>query len=246
MAQCSDAAMVLFYDIDGETSDHDYWHSYEHFHERLSVPGFLRATRWIATKGAPRYLVTYEVTDVDVARSQPYLDRLNAPSDWTSEMMPRFRGMVRGFCRVAASAGFGLGRSVAALRFTPEDGREQAVIDWLGGQMAPFLASQRGAVSAQLLRPEPPPPMTREQALRGADQAMPWVFLLHGYDPDTLDLLRKTYLGAQHLKEHGIKDVTVGRYTFHSTASAQEVRRTEKPRALSQAERNSGGPDLDQ
>src|SRR3546814_5593036 len=46
MALCSDAAMVLNYDIAGDTADHDDWHSYEHMHERLSVPGFVRATRW--------------------------------------------------------------------------------------------------------------------------------------------------------------------------------------------------------
>ena len=83
MALCSDAAMVLFYDIEGDTADHDHWHSHEHLHERLSVPGFLRATRWIATGPGPRYLVTYEVSGTDVATSQGYLDRLNDPTPWT-------------------------------------------------------------------------------------------------------------------------------------------------------------------
>ena len=66
MALCSDAAMVLMYDIAGDPADHDDWHSREHFHERLSVPGFLRATRWVATEGGPRFLVTYEVESVEV------------------------------------------------------------------------------------------------------------------------------------------------------------------------------------
>ncbi|MGF1623222.1 MAG: hypothetical protein ACFCUR_21780 [Rhodomicrobiaceae bacterium] len=92
--------MVLFYDIDGDdnaddNADHYDWHSYEHLHERLSVPGFLRATRWVATEGTPRYMVTYEVSGVDVATSPGYLDRLNDPTPWTSDMMPRFRGMTR-------------------------------------------------------------------------------------------------------------------------------------------------------
>src|SRR3546814_15058199 len=91
MALCSDAAMVLNYDIAGDTADHDDWHSYEHMHERLSVPGFVRATRWVATAGAPRYMVIYEVTGTDMAIAPAYLARPNNPTPWTSAMMPRFR-----------------------------------------------------------------------------------------------------------------------------------------------------------
>src|SRR3546814_90344 len=79
MALCSDAAMVLYYDIAGDTADHDDWHSYEHMHERLSVPGFVRATRWVATAGAPRYMVIYEVTGTDMATAPDYLARLKNP-----------------------------------------------------------------------------------------------------------------------------------------------------------------------
>jgi hypothetical protein len=42
MALVSDSAMVLYYDITGDNADHDDWHTYEHMHERLSIPGFLR------------------------------------------------------------------------------------------------------------------------------------------------------------------------------------------------------------
>ena len=133
MALYSDAAMVLFYDIDGDPADHDDWHSHEHFHERLSVPGFLRATRWIASRGAPRCMVIYEVSGTDVATSKGYLDRLNDPTEWTNAIMPRFRGMTRGFCTMVASAGFGFGAAAAALRFTPEEGQEAGLSEWLAG-----------------------------------------------------------------------------------------------------------------
>lgn len=94
MALCSDAAMVLFYDIDGNLTDHDVWHSREHFGERLGVPGSLRASRWVSA-GAR----CYEVSDVGVASSEAYVERLNDPMPWTAAMMPCFRGMIRGFDR---------------------------------------------------------------------------------------------------------------------------------------------------
>lgn len=226
MALVGGAAMVLLYDIEGDSADHDDWHSAEHFHERLSVPGFLRATRWVATDAAPRYLVTYEVSGTDIATSPAYLARLNAPSAWTSSMMPRFRGMVRGFAHVVASAGFGMGAHALAIRFTPDRDASERI-----GGMLPKLVASRGMAGAHLLVPEPPPPMTREQALRGRDTPLPWLVLATAYDAAALDsvaaLLTPGALGAE--------DVTQGRYALHHTASAEEVARN--PQAPAHAPR---------
>lgn len=243
MALISDAAMVLFYDIAGDTCDHDDWHSYEHFHERLSVPGFLRATRWVAEEGAPRYMVTYEVSDLEVATSQGYLDRLNDPTPWTSEMMPRFRGMIRGFCTIAASAGFGLGHGAVALRFHPEAGAEQRLTDWLSDDALPALASHRGVVGAALLQPAPPPPMTREQSLRGPDQPMPWLVMATGYDSVALRRATSAMLPAEALRAKGAaEEIETGFYALDYTATAEEAARTAKPAVLNSATRKGEGP----
>jgi hypothetical protein len=244
MALISDAMMVLFYDIDGNTADHDDWHSYEHFHERLSVPGFQRATRWVAADAgtAPRYLVTYEVSGVDVATSEAYLARLNGPTGWTREMMPRFRGMVRGFAQVGAGAGFGLGNAAVALRLAPETGAEARLRAWLAGELA-AMASRRGMTGAHLLVPAPPPPMTREQALRGTDKVMPWLVLATGYDAAALERATAAHLDTDALRRGGVAgDIILGRYALDYTASAQEVARTATPRVLAPETRTSDGP----
>ena len=47
--------MLLGFDIEAPAiAEHDEWHTHEHLPERLSIPGFLRGTRWIAVRGAPR------------------------------------------------------------------------------------------------------------------------------------------------------------------------------------------------
>lgn len=242
MALTSDAAMVLFYDIAGETADHDDWHSHEHFHERLSVPGFLRATRWVATGDGPRYMVIYEVSGIDVAVSQGYLDRLNDPTPWTSEMMPRFNGMTRGFCHVVFSAGFGLGRAAVALRFAPQEGREETLTDWLAEEALPAIASFRGVVAAHLLLPAPPPPMTREQALRGPDQPMPWVVIATGYDAEALDRATAENLDLAALARNGAGEVARGSYALDYTATTEEVARTPRPPDLDPEMRKRNGP----
>jgi hypothetical protein len=46
------AAMLLSFDIADEAiADHDDWHTHEHLAERLSIPGFLRGSRWLALQG---------------------------------------------------------------------------------------------------------------------------------------------------------------------------------------------------
>ena len=46
-------------------------------------------------------------------------------------MMPHYRGMNRGFCRVAYSHGFGLGTCSLLIRLSPDPEREAALRDWL-------------------------------------------------------------------------------------------------------------------
>src|SRR5450432_3051055 len=56
------AAMLLSFDIVPEAmAEHDEWHTHEHLPERLSIPGFVRGTRWKALRGEPGYFVMYEV-----------------------------------------------------------------------------------------------------------------------------------------------------------------------------------------
>ena len=43
MALLGQAAMVAIYDLEaGWEAKHDDWHSHEHMHERVGIPGFLR------------------------------------------------------------------------------------------------------------------------------------------------------------------------------------------------------------
>ena len=110
MALLGSAAMVLSFDMDpAAAEEHDDWHTREHLPERLSIPGFVRGSRWAALQGGPRYLVLYEVADIEVLRSSAYLERLNNPTPWTQKIMKSYRDMRRGFCRVVRAPGRGLG-----------------------------------------------------------------------------------------------------------------------------------------
>ncbi len=99
MESIPNAAMLLLFDIAPEAiTEHDDWHTHEHFPERLAIPGFLRGSRWIAGNGNPRYFVMYEVMSLETLVSGPYLERLNHPTPWTSKMMKSYAGMRRALC----------------------------------------------------------------------------------------------------------------------------------------------------
>src|SRR5438132_9308533 len=84
MALLGKAAMLLTFDVEqAAIPEHDDWHTHEHLPERLAIPGFLRATRWVVVRGAPRYVVIYEVDRLETLGSRNYLDRLNHPTPWT-------------------------------------------------------------------------------------------------------------------------------------------------------------------
>ena len=50
MALLGSAAMLLWFDIVAEhVAEFDDWIARQHFSERLGIPGFIRAQRWVAS-----------------------------------------------------------------------------------------------------------------------------------------------------------------------------------------------------
>lgn len=212
------AAMLLSFDVEPQAiPEHDDWHTHEHLPERLSIPGFLRGTRWVALRGEPRYLVLYEVAQLDTLISEAYLERLNNPSPWTSKMMTFYRGMSRGFCSVTASFGLGIGHLALLIRFRPQAPAAAPLRAWLLEESLPPLPSRPGIGSAHLLEGTRTPPMTSEQRIRGADSGVDWAILVTGYREDALD-----GLGAAHLMQ-GTAGVLEATYRMDYALSREEV-----------------------
>lgn len=218
------AAIVLAFDVAPEISaEHDDWHTHEHLPERLSIPGFLRGSRWIATRGQPRYLVLYEVAERETLTSPAYLERLNNPSAWTSKMMPHYRGMTRGLCAVTGSGGLGLGNVVYVVRFEARAEAEEPLRRWLLEDVLPSLPAQRGIGSAHLLRAVAAAPATHEQRIRGVDAGMDSVLLVMGYEPDALLEQARARSGPRHLERRGAAVAAEGLYRFDYALTHGEV-----------------------
>jgi hypothetical protein len=217
------AAMLLWFDVVAEwVAEHDEWHTREHFPERIGIPGFLCAQRWVAQEGTfPRYFVRYEVRDVGTLTSPAYLQRLNHPSDWTRRMMPHYRGMVRGFCAIEHRVGDSVGAEMMTIRCDADPARRAALMQWLGEECLPRIAQRRGFADAWALATAAQPAMTSEQSLRGRDATVDTVVLVSSYSPDLLDELQRDELSPDALAARGaLPGIAHGRFRLACRADA--------------------------
>ena len=220
------AAMLLSFDVVQEAiPEHDDWHTHEHLPERLSIPGFIRGTRWVALRGQPRYFVMYEVEHLATLTSGAYLERLNNPSTWTAKMMPHYRGMTRGFCSVTGSFGLGIGHVSLLMRFKPAKEAEASLRKWLLQDALPRLPSKPGIGSVHLLEGAVTPAMTNEQRIRGADAGVDWALFLTGYSQDALESIEQAGFGHAQLEEHGAMGVLDAMYRMDYSLTDREVER---------------------
>lgn len=204
MALLGQAALAMFWDLDPAIRpEFEDWHSHEHFRERLGIPGFRRATRWSSATGGEAMFQIYELETYETLSSPAYAARLNAPTPWSTKMMPQHRNMVRCQCRVLESGGGAVARHALTLRLSPAEGREpdlRARLKTLIGS----LVDRPGFAGAHLLRHETPAmAMTTEQKIRGQDQAADWIFLVVGYDKASLEALAASELSAGALAGMG-------------------------------------------
>lgn len=200
-------AMVIWHDVMAHAeADYNEWHSKEHMRERVGVPGFRRGHRYVAIAGAPRYLNLYEVDDVAVLTSKPYLERLDHPTPWSQRALPSMRHNNRTLCRVDASFG---GGGICAYLLTIQlaaAGRDDELRGWLTTAALPPLPGKPGIIGAHLLQGDHAASRTEteEKRLRGTPDAIAdWVVLVAGYDGDALQAVRAGQLADRELQAHG-------------------------------------------
>jgi hypothetical protein len=193
------AAIAIWIEIDDDKRfAHDHWHSFEHLSERLGIPGFLRGRRCSAPGG---HFVLYELKDLAVATSAPYLERLNNPSTWTQKVMPDVR-LARALCRIVSSRGIGLAGAVSTVRCRQEP--QVSAMELSPGVTGIHLL-QRDAATVR--------PKTNEEKLRlgGGDGSADWVLVVEGWDAGAV---------AQAVTSVQLPDAIVGHYTLAHTLTS--------------------------
>lgn len=205
MALLGKAALAMWWDVSAaQRAELEHWHAHEHFPERLGIPGFRRASRWTSAEGGEGFFVMYELDDHAVLASAPYAERLNAPSPWSTRMMPLHRHMVRSQCRVLHSHGAVTARHALTIHLSPAPASAPSLQRGLG-ELSASVPMRPGLVGLHLLCHEAPAlAVTTEQQIRGnADRVADWVLVACGYDAAALNELGREDLSDAALQALG-------------------------------------------
>jgi hypothetical protein len=92
MAKKGEGLFLFYTDLIDPKYEEEFnaWYNTEHLPELLTLPGFLDAARYVATRGGPKYLAVYELTSVEAVRSPEFNARKRTP--WENRMSPRVTG----------------------------------------------------------------------------------------------------------------------------------------------------------
>lgn len=220
------AAVAMWWDMAPEQrAEFEDWHSHEHFPERMSIPGFLRGSRWASAGGGDGFFILYELQAYQTLTSSHYFARLNNPTPWSVKMMPHHRHMVRSQCQVLESHGGGVALAMLTVRLSPAPLQAQALRRHLR-QVLGEMPQRPGLTAAHLLQTQTPAAATTaEQKIRGgADAVADWIVLAAGYDAAVLQGLATAELGDGELVAAGaLPESTAALYRLSYTVTPGDL-----------------------
>jgi hypothetical protein len=164
-----------------DEAEFNRWYDREHLEERVAIPGFLEARRYVAHDGNPKYLSLYSTETFDVLDSPAYRTALANQTAWSKANIARFKDMIRGVARITISHGIGRGAALGIIRLRPASGGEDKLRAALREQLDP--AKLDGIISMHLLENDPAlsKPLT-DNPSTSAPGAADWFVLIDATD----------------------------------------------------------------
>ena len=81
--------LAVYVGIPSEIEDEfNKWYNTQHVPERLAIPGFQSAARYVSLEGTPKYMAFYELDHASVLDTPAYKRLGENPSDWDKRMLP--------------------------------------------------------------------------------------------------------------------------------------------------------------
>jgi hypothetical protein len=209
MALLGDGVLLTFTEVPAEVEeDFNEWYNREHIDERVDMPGFLRARRYKAINGRPKYFATYETQQVENLAAPEYLSRLADQSAWSKRVMAQFSYFHRMTCQIRADLGHGIGGVVTLIRFFPGDDVKAPLRKWLIEEGMPSVVDRPGLLGASLL--ENDLDVSNAPALKQGVKDFPvvneqeWAILVDGAEAGPTAAAANTLLGPDVLAGHGV------------------------------------------
>jgi hypothetical protein len=169
--------MVLANVAAEDEAEFNRWYDREHMRERLEIPGFLSAQRYMSASRSPwRYLALYETEGLATLRSPAYLQALAHQSGWSRSTLGKFRDPQRCVAERTCSTGHGTGAAVSLTRLRPSPGKSAELRTAISAELLPRLLDNDAVVRASLMesdaglsRPVPEYPRSTIDLIRPDD-----------------------------------------------------------------------------
>lgn len=206
---------------------YDVWHTREHVPERISVAGMIGARRYARADGPmPQFLTIYDLEDLSVLTSAPYLRLLSEPTPWSRDMRPAFRGFMRVCCRREYTAGGGTGGAAAAVML-----RDGAVnqLGRLRQHVAEMIMIPQITAAHLLIRDESVPDVPFSIGGDAPDFPRSGALLIEGYDTEALSHIRSAVADGLGTASEAVATDTFTIYRLAYGLDRSEIDRLPEP-----------------
>ena len=177
--------LFIWADVDKDFRiEYQKWHNCEHMADRVTIPGFYVGRRYQGIGDAPDFLMLYETDDSKMLAGEAYLKAKNNPTPWTREIIKHFSNNGRNILSLVAIAGKNPPTEAPYLfivRFDPETGSSEKVIDWYGEKLLSNIATVEGVYRGRLYEvdKEVSDIKTEEQNISGSEPGQQSFFALY-------------------------------------------------------------------
>jgi hypothetical protein len=136
--------------LENELND---WYKQEHLPERIQIPGFLTALRYVSLQGEPRFMALYDLTTPEVLYSEAYKELRRNSTAWTRRIGRSLETNVRHEYELLQSVGEDLANPAPNVLLVRMGGEpEQEVESWLRTQMVPAMAGVPGVIRVRAFK----------------------------------------------------------------------------------------------
>jgi hypothetical protein len=142
-------------DVDpAHEADFNRWYDREHLEERVAIPGFIEARRYVREDGSlPKYFSLYSTETFEVLDSPAYRAALANQTEWSKQNIARFKNMVRSVARITISRGKGRGAALGIVRVRPANSGHDILREALQNVLDP--QSIDGVISMHVIENDP-------------------------------------------------------------------------------------------
>ena len=217
MALLGNGALLTFTGVPVDLEeDFNEWYNREHLDERVDMPGFRRARRYVAVEATPKYFATYETERVEDLAAPAYLAVLADQTPWSKRIMAAFTAFERMTCRATIDRCHGVGGAICLVRCFPKADSQEAFRAWLDQTALPAAVARPGLLGACLWENDLAVANAPARAL-GLDylaaQSVEWAIQIEGAEPGPTEAAARAVLSPAALEQQGVdRPPTYGSY----------------------------------